>query len=91
MEARVWHSKIREQAHAVSLQIETDAETTILPYAYLQETRCRRKDALWELTLYWPRVAVSLQGRNLHKLPDLIAGASSGRAGISCAENDDAG
>ena len=28
MEARVWRSHIREQLHAVSLQIETDAETT---------------------------------------------------------------
>ena len=74
MEARAWHSHIRQEPHAVSLQIETDVETTILPYAYLQETRCRRKGPLWELTLYWPWVAVSLQGRNLHKLPDLIAG-----------------
>jgi hypothetical protein len=72
-EKTVWHSIVREQRSSSSLQIETDEEITILPYAYFQEARCRKKDRTWEIMLYWPWVIVSVKGRNMEDLPRLIA------------------
>jgi hypothetical protein len=72
-ERTVWHSTVREQRGSTSLQIETDDGITILPYSYFQEARCRKQDRTWEIVLYWPWVIVSVKGRNLEKMPGLIA------------------
>jgi hypothetical protein len=71
-ERTVWRSTIRQQQHSSSLQIETDEEITILPYAYFQEARCRKKGETWEIALYWPWVVVRIKGMNMQKMPDLI-------------------
>jgi hypothetical protein len=73
LEATVWRSTVREQRNSASLQIETDEGITILPYAYFQEARCRKEGEVWEIVLYWPWVMVSITGRNLEKMPGLIA------------------
>jgi hypothetical protein len=70
---KVWHSTMREQRNSSCLQIVTDEEMTILPYSYFQEARCRKRDKTWEVVLYWPWVIVSIRGRNMDKMPELIA------------------
>jgi hypothetical protein len=70
---KVWRSTIREQRNSSSLQVETDEEITILPYAYFQEARCRKQVEAWEIVLYWPWVIVNVKGRNMEKIPGLIA------------------
>jgi hypothetical protein len=69
---KVWRSTIREQRNSSSLQVETDEEITILPYAYFQEARCRKQVEAWEIVLYWPWVIVNVKGRNMEKMPGLI-------------------
>jgi hypothetical protein len=71
-ERKVWRSTIREQRNSSSLQIKTDEEITILPYAYFQEARCRKQDGTWEIVLYWPWVIVNVKGRNMEEMPGLI-------------------
>ncbi len=71
--AKVWHSTMREQRNSSCLQIVTDEGNTILPYSYFQEARCRKRDKTWEVVLYWPWVMVSVRGRNMDKMPGLIA------------------
>jgi hypothetical protein len=73
LEAKVWRSTVREQQNSSSLQIEADGEITILPYAYFQEARCRKQGTSWGITLYWPWVMVCVTGRNLEKMPGMIA------------------
>jgi hypothetical protein len=70
---KVWHSTMREQRNSSCLQIVTDEERTILPYSYFQEARCRERDKTWEVVLYWPWVIVTVRGRNMDKMPELIA------------------
>jgi hypothetical protein len=73
LEAKVWHSVMREERGTPSLRIVTDEGIRILPYAYFQEASCQRHGETWEIALHWPSVIVTVRGRNMEKMPELIA------------------
>ena len=70
---KVWRSTMRQQRNIPSLQIVTDEGVRILPWAYFQEATSRRHGDMWEIVLHWPSVVVTVKGRNMDRMPGLIA------------------
>jgi hypothetical protein len=65
--------EIREQAGSPTISFMVDGHTAILPYAFLVRAECHVQDDRFLIIGYWTTMTVTIQGRHLERLSQLLA------------------
>lgn len=65
--------EIIEQAGSPTVRITIDSHTFILPYAFFVRAECHVQEDRFLVIGYWTTVTVTIQGRHLEKLVQLLA------------------